>query len=298
MVEFAASAVLVAAAVYEIGKCIKNVFQYFKKGKIKVPSSAMEGGTSTVDDIVETGKIELPSSAVEEGANAVDNIADMGIEGGHGSTTVSKLTSTEVKVAIEKNGMSVDDFSKLLDPNRTLTPDELKFVDKVRADVGLPQTGTVMNKTIPQSDIYNYLYNENYSGVRGFVSVDEHSSALRTLDDVFEGNRLDYNNTAFKTGSGVDGISKSVGYADTVYGKITYVLEDADGVKVPIDFPTAENAPYTGRGFTGSKNIVLPELVQDNRAFVDGDILGIYDAKTGTLTQQFVYDSDLGWLLK
>lgn len=31
---------------------------------------------------------------------------------------------------------------------------------------------------------------------------------------------------------------------------------------------------------------------------VDGDILGIYDAKTGVLTQQFVYDSDLGWLLK
>jgi hypothetical protein len=26
--------------------------------------------------------------------------------------------------------------------------------------------------------------------------------------------------------------------------------------------------------------------------------LGIYDAKTGVLTQQFVYDSDLGWLLK
>ena len=42
----------------------------------------------------------------------------------------------------------------------------------------------------------------------------------------------------------------------------------------------------------------LPELVQDTRPFVDGDILGIYDAKTGKLTQQFVYDSDLGWLLK
>lgn len=194
--------------------------------------------------------------------------------------------------------MSVDDFSKLLDPNRMLTPDELKFVDKVRTDVGLPQAGTVMNKTIPQSDIYNYLYNENYSGVRGFVSVDEHSNTLKTLTDVFEGNRLDYNNTAFKIGSGVDGISKSVGNADTVYGKITYVLDDVDGIKVPTDFPIEANAPYTGRGFTGSKNIVLPELVQDTRPFVDGDVLGIYDAKTGALTQQFVYDSDLGWLLK
>ena len=76
------------------------------------------------------------------------------------------------------------------------------------------------------------------------------------------------------------------------YGKITYVLDDVDGIKVPTD------VPYTGRGFTGSKKIVLPEIVQDTHPFVDGDILGIYDAKTGALIQQFVYDSDLGWLLK
>ena len=89
------------------------------------------------------------------------------------------------------------------------------------------------------------------------MSVDEHSNTLKTLDEVFEGNRLDYDNTAFKIRSGVDGVSKSVGNADIVYRKITYILHD-----------------------------------------VDGDILGIYDAKTGVLTQQFVYDSDLGWLLK
>ena len=79
------------------------------------------------------------------------------VGGGSSSATVSKLTSADVKAAIEKNGMSVEDFSKLLVPNRMLTLDELKFVDKVRADIGLPEVGTVMNKTIPQSDIYNYL---------------------------------------------------------------------------------------------------------------------------------------------
>ncbi|WP_455717617.1 pre-toxin TG domain-containing protein [Anaerosporobacter sp.] len=209
------------------------------------------------------------------------------------------ITSLEVKTVIEKNGLSVEEFSKLLDPNRMLTPQELQFVDKVRADIGLPEVGTVMNKTIPQSDIYNYLYNENYSGVRGFVSVDEHSSSLSTLDDVFEGNRLDYNNTEFKVGNGVDGVSQSVGNADTVYGKITYVLEDADEVKVPTDFPTAENAPYTGRGFTGSKNIVLPELVQENRKFITGDTLSIHDSVTGNTISQFIYDKKLGiWILK
>ena len=249
----------------------------------------------------EANKLAKPKFGdVGDGGDAVLNDAnmDLAVKGSSNSSAVNKLTSVDVKDAIEKNGMSVDDFSKLLDPNRILIPDELKFVDKVRTDVGLPQAGTVMNKTIPQSDIYNYLYDENFSGVRGFVSVDEHSNTLKTLDEVFEGNRLDYDNTAFKIRSGVDGVSKSVGNADTVYGKITYILDDVDGIKVPTDFPIEDNFPYTGRGFTGSKNIVLPELVQDMRPFVDGDILGIYDAKTGVLTQQFVYDSDLGWLLK
>ncbi len=226
-----------------------------------------------------------------------NGLADAGSKSGK-NTVVNKLTSADVKTAIEKNGMSVEAFSKLLDPNRILTPDELKFVNKVRTDIGLPQQGTVMNKTIPQSDIYNYLYNGEYVGVRGFVSVDEHSNTLKKLVDVVEGNRLDYNNTAFKTASGVDGITKSIGKADTVYGKITYVLNETDGINIPTDFPIEANAPYTGRGFTGSKNIVLPELVQNMRPFVDGDVMGIYDAKTGVLRQQFVYDSDLGWLLK
>ena len=36
------------------------------------------------------------------------------------------------------------------------------------------------------------------------MSVDEHSNTLKTLDEVFEGNRLDYDNTAFKIRSGVE----------------------------------------------------------------------------------------------
>ncbi|WFR59090.1 hypothetical protein QA584_08390 [Anaerocolumna sp. AGMB13025] len=281
----------------EIGK---NAIKLFKGDAFKLLKNKGSMNFSDLKNGSKSDIVDLKNNILDgyaDSKNGIKEKIDNALKGGSEST-VSKLTSSEVKAAIEKNGMSVDEFSKLLDPNKTLTPGELKLVDTIRADVGLPQSGTVMNKTIPQSDIYNYLYNENYSGVRGFVSVDEHSSALKTLDDVFEGNRLDYNNTAFKTGSGVDGISQSVGNADTVYGKITYVLEDADTIKVPTDFPTVENAPYTGRGFTGSKNIVLPELVQDNRSFIDGDILGVYDSETGTLTQQFVYDSDFGWVLK
>lgn len=174
----------------------------------------------------------------------------------------------------------------------------MQIVEKVRNDIGLPTIGTVMNKTIPQSDIYKYLYDNKYNGIRGFVSVEEHSKLLKGLENVYEGNRLDYNGTAFKNSFGVNGVASSVGAPDTVYGKITYILKDADGVKIPTDLATVDNAPYTARGFTGSKNIVLPELIQDQRNFVNGDLLSIYDSKTGNVIQQLVYDKKLGWIDK
>lgn len=222
-----------------------------------------------------------------------------GINGGvldSSTSTVQSLTAESVKKIVEKNGITIDEFSELLDPNRILTNSELDIVKKVRMEIGLPLEGTVMNKTIPQSDIYKYLYDENYSGIRGFVTVDEHSNSLVGLERVYEGNRLDYNQTNYKIGWGVDGISNSVGAPDTVYGKITYILGDADSVSIPTELASELNAPYTGRGFTGSKNIVLPELVQEQRDFINGDMLSIFSSSDGQLIQQLIFDESIGWI--
>lgn len=109
---------------------------------------------------------------------------------------------------------------------------------------------------------------------------------------------MDYNNTLFKIGYGVDGVSKYGGAPDTVYGKITYILDDEGSVNLPTSVPTPDNAPYTGRGFTGSKNIVLPEIYQNDVGFKTGDLLGIFDSKTGDIVTQFCYDKKLGeWIL-
>ncbi|MDE7062480.1 MAG: hypothetical protein K2O73_04465, partial [Lachnospiraceae bacterium] len=237
------------------------------------------GGLKTLDQSVNISglySVNMPD------ISKLDNVANSQKEmyGESNPSIVEKLTADSVKSAIERNGLTVDEFSELLQPNRVLSNSELELVQKVRNDIGLPDTGTTMSKTIPQSDLYKYL-NGEYDSVRGFVSVDEYSNSLNGLNSVYEGNRLDYNNTAFKIGYGVDGISQSVGAPDTVYGKITYVLEDAESVNLCTDVPNVDNAPYTGTGFTGSKNIVLPEQVQTPRNFITGDLLGIYDSGTG-----------------
>lgn len=155
-----------------------------------------------------------------------------------------------------------------------------------------------MCKTIPQSDIYNYLYN-NYDGVRGFTDVEEHGANLKTLLEKYNGARLDYNNTAFKTTNGVDGISQSIGLPDKFYGTIEYKVNDIDKISIPNWKPKAGDYPYIGKAFTGSADIVLPEYFQDMRKFMDGDIIKIIDGNTGKIVQQFIYDmdTDIKWVI-
>ncbi|MDZ7543478.1 hypothetical protein GNF83_20335, partial [Clostridium perfringens] len=63
----------------------------------------------------------------------------------------------------------MDEFAKLLHPDRILTDSEKLLVDSIRKDIEIPSADALMCKTIPQSAIYKYLYNE-YEGVRGFTA--------------------------------------------------------------------------------------------------------------------------------
>ncbi|WP_257215811.1 hypothetical protein [Fredinandcohnia onubensis] len=239
-------------------------------------------GTKGVDKAVKLTK----------GAKAVDEVGGVRIV----DEIVNHKTSDSIKTVLNENDYTPDTFVKLLDPDRQLTTTEMNAVKSIRDQIGIPPSGTTMAKVIPQSDIYNYLYND-YKGVRGFTAVEEHSSNLKTLEDNYEGARLDYNNSAFKLTHGVDGISQSTGAPDKFFGIIEYRLDDPKQLSIPDWAPKPDSYPYTGRGFTGSKEVVLPEYYQEARSFVDGDILKIVDANNGTTTTQFIYDADVGnWI--
>ena len=101
---------------------------------------------------------------------------------------------------------------------------------------------------------------------------------------------LIYNNTAFKTTNGVDGISQSVGMPDKFYATIEYKANDVSKISIPDWAPKPDDYPYTGKGFTGSVDVVLPEYFQETRKFMNGDILNIIDADTGKIISKFKYD--------
>ena len=193
-------------------------------------------------------------------------------------------TSPEIKAKINKAGYSLEDFSNLVDADTTLSAKTDAFVKAVRKEIGIPAPKTKMNKTIPTEFVESYLSGERNS-FAGFVSVDEHSKSLTTLPEIFEGNRLDYPNTPFD-------LEKT-----KTYSKISFFLDEADKLDIP--FGELDNAsyPFTGRGFTGSKNIVLPEYkLMEERIFQTGDLITIFESKTGKIMKQYEFIKDEGWL--
>ena len=194
-------------------------------------------------------------------------------------------TSPEIKAIINKAGYSLEDFSNLVDADTTLSAKTDAFVKAVRKEIGIPAPKTKMNKTIPTEFVESYLSGERNS-FAGFVSVDEHSKSLTTLPEIVEGNRLDYPNTPFD-------LEKTKTYA-----KISFFLDEADKIDIP--FGELDNAsyPFTGRGFTGSKNIILPEYkLIEERNFMDGDLITIFESKSGNPIRQYKYVENKGWKL-
>ena len=194
-------------------------------------------------------------------------------------------TSPEIKAKINKAGYSLEDFSNLVDADTTLSAKTDAFVKAVRKEIGIPAPKTKMNKTIPTEFVESYLSGERNS-FAGFVSVDEHSKSLTTLPEIVEGNRLDYPNTPFD-------LEKTKTYA-----KISFFLDEADKLDIP--FGELDNAsyPFTGRGFTGSKNIVLPEYkLMEEHVFKNGDMISIFESKTGKIMKQYGFTKDKGWIV-
>lgn|GEM_PF-3287694 len=121
---------------------------------------------------------------------------------------------------------------------------------------------------------------------------------------------MDYDGILFKPYDGVSGIGvnersminmDAYTVKDSVYGKITYTYNDGTAIKVPRGGSTPENAPFFGKGFTASKNIILPESEQGYQPLEEGDIFSVCDAKNGDVIQQYIYkqnvDGTKGWQL-
>lgn len=212
------------------------------------------------------------------------------------SSVINEKTSPQLKTLLKEKGIDDVYFQSLLHPERTLNSSETALVNQVREELSTVASGTMMQKVIPQQDIYQYLYNPKYVGTRGFVTTKDHAEGLVSLEDIYYGLRLDYDQTAFKINSGmIDHTSSRIGEKDQFYGVFQYKA-DAEKLATPSDPPTPKNFPYTGKGFSGSKTDIIPEFYQNPKDFEDGDIFQIRDSK-GNVQYTLEYEEEKGWIL-
>ena len=206
------------------------------------------------------------------------------ITGNVRTPSVSAYTNADVTEIINRRGYSVDDFLYLTNADSVLSAKQTAIVRDIRLQVGLPDSGTRMAKVIPTKYVEGIVQpNSRHNTVSGFVSVDSHSASLKTLEEVFEGNRLDYKNTPYNL------------QTDETYSKINFTLDSRMRLDIPLQEPKVGEYPFTGRGFTGSQNIVLPEYELRKGAnyhFQHGDTIGVYDSKSGNLVKQYMYDGE------
>ena len=213
------------------------------------------------------------------------------ITGNVKTPSVSAYTNADVTDIINRRGYSIDDFLYLTDADSVLSAKQTAIVRDIRLQIGLPDSDTRMAKIIPTKYVEGIVQpNSRHNTVSGFVSVDSHSASLKTLDEVFEGNRLDYKNTPYNL------------QTDETYSKINFTLDSKMRLDIPLQEPKVGEYPFTGRGFTGSQNIVLPEYELRKGAnyhFQHGDTIGVYDSKSGNLVKQYIYDGkQKQWLLQ
>ena len=191
---------------------------------------------------------------------------------------LDRNTALGIKNIIEAEGYSLKEFSDLLPPEKVLTAEQEALVRKVREIIGKPEKGTLMAKIIPFENV-----DEIIKGIKkeiyGFVSAKEHSDALGTLNEVYKGNRLDYPETPF-TRNGTK-----------YYAKIIFSLDDPENLMIPYKENYSGVDPFTGRGFTGAKEIILPEYrFIKGHSYRGGDMINIYN-RSGEVVQQFIFDA-------
>lgn len=191
-------------------------------------------------------------------------------------------TALEIKNIVEAEGYSLKEFSDLLPPEKVLTAEQEALVRKVREIIGKPEKGTLMAKIIP-FEYVDGIIKGKVTDTGGFSSVFEHSESLTSLNEVYKGNRLDYPGTPF-TRNGTK-----------YYAKIIFSLDNPEDLIIPYKENYEGVSPFTGRGFTGAQEIILPEYMLTKRHVFDtGDVLRIYN-RNGDIIQSYSFIKDYGW---
>ncbi|BDU50706.1 hypothetical protein [Haliovirga abyssi] len=192
--------------------------------------------------IAKTEESELERKSLEE--RAVKNADEvLKIEGRFTRKYVKGLKSSEeiIKKRVLKLGKDMKYFKKLLlKQGDELSESEAKFIKEVRDSISSPTEDTLLQKVMPIEKLDDIF---NYTTIRGCTAKAGDVQDLKTIEEIYDGLRLDYEGSLFTE-------------ADKCVA-IRYKVEEPEYLTVPyskkIDINTKKmdniDSPQTGHGF-------------------------------------------------
>ncbi|PKR82387.1 hypothetical protein CWO92_24780 [Heyndrickxia camelliae] len=194
----------------------------------------------------------------------------------------------QIGEALKEHNLTFSHFQELkLKHISELTSDEVRIMKEIRDSVTPITKETVLQKTIPASDIEKYISGD-YAEIGGYVAKFDDVGHIKNYGDVVESFRLDYTSWNGTRPFPEDG---------NVYGKIKFTTNNVDRIEIPygerFGGTNTDGPPCTQNGFTGSRNgELVPEWQFDNRYFPNNGA-ELYRVTDGIEKLVAIFDSDL-----
>lgn len=291
-------------AVAELALSVKGLADWLSKGKkVATQTDEIIAGIEKVEDVIdETGEVSTDvkqaSKVMDEIQDTVDDVKPVGNSIGTGGKNAFDSLDTQtirtIKECISQKGLTEEEFLQLMAKSSDeMSRSEAKIMEYIRDNVPFPDETTPLQKVINPKYIDSYLdgsfTNFNDGKISGCIATAEDVTGLTTPQSVYEGLRLDYENTPFSP-------------ADSSVTVIRFTSNDVDKIIVPygdkMPNPAGGNVstmtpPFTGNGFTASTTgQVIPEFYSEGLSLNNGaQMIEITDA--GEEILKAVYDEDL-----
>ncbi len=166
--------------------------------------------------------------------------------GVYSKSQINKLNgfSEQRNNLLSNSGLSFSDYVSLsTDSAWSLNDFEKNKLLELRNAVNFPDKNTIIEKVIPLQDVATYMNNVYGGTIGGFVSVAADIKDLSTMNDVYNGLRLDYKGSKFLVdGAGYSVVRFTSSFTDHLYIPFCYELGGTN----------PHSWPNTGGGFTSS----------------------------------------------
>jgi hypothetical protein len=184
--------------------------------------------------------------------------------------------SDDVYLKVKNSNLDLDSFNtQRLAPPNTITEENIVKIKAIRDACPAPTSDTVMTKVIDDTT-FDMYFSQEFNTIQGFTAEKNYVENFTTPKEFKEGLALNYRGSA---------------YSDDAIYVIEYTTEEVEKLKIPYSTEYGGNVvygssnyqpPFTGNGFTASKDNLIPEYEiteygPDGAKIKSGEIYKVYD---------------------